>query len=382
MRITSEIFKKSFYYIGAGFDIQPILRFTHLTDTFLYANLLLPLEEVLEWYDRHLNDGDIKIIKRTIIHDFTELDYFELDYNYRSSLSNLDFLHESELEGYLSTFKMAIDLPQYAVIYEIERISLNRKVTLYFFTGEGLASYIALSQNGKIAPIIFCTIQTGVFEHPDSLINNFFKNKDRIKPILWIRGFEPEYDFLNHYNNSLDEIGEFPKKVLDFNHLWSCGWSKSLKTIRSDRFVKGFMTEVEFDRTRKSVTKPAYRLQNHTFHFGPIGKHFNSNEIIVLSKKKKIELNILSINIIFWEDMNITGWSGADSQVDHLFQHIKELGNSQESTIHIIPYCLEDEGELYFKSLCKYNYKTITYLINNLDFIDLRTYPNQIEKME
>ena len=54
MHIDHQTFERSFFYIGPGFDIQPLLRFTHLCDTFLYPNLYLYRRPVEGWYDEAL----------------------------------------------------------------------------------------------------------------------------------------------------------------------------------------------------------------------------------------------------------------------------------------------------------------------------------------
>jgi hypothetical protein len=83
MKITKEIFKESFFSIGAGLDIEPLLRFTNILDTFIYVNLYLDLSKIEKWYDNAFSQDDFEIIDKTIIENFDELDYFELNSNYK-----------------------------------------------------------------------------------------------------------------------------------------------------------------------------------------------------------------------------------------------------------------------------------------------------------
>ena len=50
----------------------------------------------------------------------------------------------------------------------LERIigETSRPLRLIVFSGDGLASYIALGHDGEYAPKVLCTIQTGFLELP------------------------------------------------------------------------------------------------------------------------------------------------------------------------------------------------------------------------
>ena len=53
--------KNVFYYPGAGIDVQPLLRFTHLTDTFFYVNLYLKKEDIIEGIIKSVAKYDVQI---------------------------------------------------------------------------------------------------------------------------------------------------------------------------------------------------------------------------------------------------------------------------------------------------------------------------------
>jgi hypothetical protein len=386
MKITKEIFKESFFSIGAGLDIEPLLRFTNIIDSFIYVNLYIDLTSIEKWYDKVFSQGDFSIIDKTIIENFDEIDCFELNNNYISHLTNPDFISREDLIAYQNTFRSAMHDKQFAIIYKLHRIAVDRNITLYFFTGEGIASYVALSQNGLYAPKIFSTIETGVLEHPESIMNNFFSNPSRKLPLIWIRGFEPRYYPYKFHNNALDSLGVFNKKVLDFNSNWNCGWSYSPRQQSIKRYCKGFTSNEGFLYLKKLELKNDYINPKHSICFSKIEENSSnilSTNCIVISNKTKVDLNDFNGTILYWEDFidvnnsfyYYHSWHkiiNAKKQIEKLNKILIEKKVNFKTTIHIIPYCLEDQGKLYFESVSKINYKTITYASNWFDFIDLK----------
>ncbi len=386
MKITKELFEKSFFSIGAGLDIEPLLRFTNIIDTFIYVNLYIDLTSIEKWYDNVFSRGDFEIIDKTIIENFDELDYFELNQNYISHLTNPDFITREDLIAYQNTFRSAMYEKQFAIIYKLHRKSVNRNITLYFFTGEGIASYIALSQNGLFAPKILSTIETGVLEHPDSIMNNLLSKANRKLPLMWIRGFEPRYYPYGLHNNALDSLGIFNKKNLDFNTKWNCGWTYSPRQQTIERYCKGFTSNEGLLYLKKLELKNDYKNPKHSFFFGKIeenSKNIIYTDCIVISNKTKVDLKEFNGTFLYWEELIDTDNSffysqsspkiiSAKTQIEKLNKILINKGVNSEATIHIIPYCLEDQGKLYYESVTKINYKTITYTPNLFDFIDLK----------
>jgi hypothetical protein len=179
-----------------------LIRFSHICDFFINANLFIEKEEAIEWYDKAFKYcNDIVVIEKQVIDEFDEKDFFELSENYLSHLTNPDFISREDLINYQNTFQQALGLKQYAIIYKLYRKSVDRTLIFYYCTAEGLASYISLSQNGKYAPTVISTIETGALEHPDGILNNIFQYKNKKHPKLWIRGFEPRYSPFRIYNN-------------------------------------------------------------------------------------------------------------------------------------------------------------------------------------
>jgi len=382
MKITTKIFEQSFYNIGAGFDIEPLHRFTHLTNTFIYVNLGLKKDKVIEWYDYALRfSEDIEIIEKTVIDNFDELNYFEMHKNYLSHLTKPDFISTSDLRDYHNTFNWEHKNKHFAIHYKLRRISLNREIDFYYISSEGLASYIALSHNGIYAPKILCTIQTGVLENPEGIMNKMLIQKNYKTPSIWIRGFEPEYYSRNsNRNKALKEKGLFNIKVLDFNRKWICGMSYPAQ--RSfNRYCKAFTTTLQLENLKKHIFNKKFINDKDKIISGSILDHikdFNKYDWLIISKNIYTKLEMKHPNTIFWEDIipKRSFWRythrDASKQINKLKEQLKQNNINNDVALHIIPFCNEDEGALYMKSIKELKNKTYTYLNNMYDFIDLK----------
>lgn len=382
MKITKEIFEKSFFSIGGGFDIQPLIRFSHISDFFINVNLFIEKGEAIKWYDKAFKYcDDIDVIDKQVIDRFDEEEFFELNENYIYHLTNPDFISFKDLNNYQNTFSQAIGLHQYAIIYKLYRKSVDRTLIYYFCTAEGLASYLSLSQNGKYAPVAISTIETGVLEHPNSIINSFFQTKDKKHPKLWIRGFEPRYSPSKIYNNSLDAIELFNNKVFDINSKWTCGWSYSPRQRKVERYCKGFVSEEILFELNTLSLKEEFKSEKHQFLFESLDEkpdRVGKNDYIIISRRTRVILSETHCNIIYWEDFTSPHYwwhmTIAKEQINNLSNILNSLKVDDESVIHLIPFCLEDEGISYYKSIEKLKFKTITYLPNVYDFIDLKSF--------
>lgn len=383
MKITTEIFENSFFSIGGGYDIEPLLRFSHLCDFFVNVNLFLTKTKVINYYDALFNVcNDIEVLEKTVIDEFNEDFFFELNDNYLSHLANPDFISVEELTGYQKTFLQAITLEQYAVVYKLRRMSSKRIITFYYCTAEGLASYVALSQNGRFAPKILCTIETGALEHPDGILNRLFAKETMKKPLLWIRGFEPRYSPFRFPNNALDSYGVYKNKVLDFNSKWKCGWSYSPRQKKMERYCKGYVNDDSLTILKKLSLKPEFISEQHQFLFVTLGDELSTikeKDCVIVSKKTSLNLGDINCNILYWENFtsNYHGWwfFPVQEQFNQLSKKLNTMELKTDTTLHIIPFCLEDEGVAYWNSVKLLNFNTITYLPNMFDFIDLKNAP-------
>jgi hypothetical protein len=382
MKITSAQFEKSYYAIGPGLDIQPLMRFTHLTDTFIYVNLYISKEMVIKAYERYFRWYGFDIVSKEIVNEFDEIDCFELHPQYKTHLLSPDFMTPGEIAEYKNAFKNAIDLPQYALAYKLYKRSTRRMISMYFITGEGVASYMALSQNGRFAPQILSTIETGVLENPESMLNRFFKNNRNKRPLLWIRGFEPRYSNYHLRNNALDELGEFSVKILDFNHLYWCDWCYRPRQKTKIRHCKGFVTPETFEYINSLKFKNEFINENHRFYPGALEQNngnFKPGDILLSCRNFKTNIKHDGAKKLFIEDLldYKQEWKNRN-QVEHdrylekIFDRLTGLNIGKSNVVHIIPFFMEDAGQVYFNTLKNYPFNSITYIKNPFDLIDLK----------
>ncbi len=404
-KITIKEFERSLYYIGAGYDIEPMLRFTHITDTFIYVNLHLSFEEISDWYDEQFElHPDIELLEKELDSSFDETTHFDLHPNYISHLTQPSFINKREAESYYRAFNHAKNDPQWAIHYRLKRKSLNREISLLFLTAEGLASYIALSHNGKYAPKIFTTIQTGILEESEGLMNSYFDNDAVTKPDLWVRGFMPVIpvsrdcfgiEIHRTDNHVLNSAGVFHKVGLSFNHRWVCGqFMESDPT--NERHCKGFISEVREQELFQLKFSALSEKDKHQFKFSSIktgSESISENDIVVVPQSIREKLNIAESQVVNWESIISHRYNYGKGryefsavskpysseffipvaeQLNLLHQELKKRDLNADDTIHIIPYCLEDEGKQYAETLSSWDIKTITYVNSPLDFVDLK----------
>lgn len=188
---------KVFYYPAAGTDIQPMLRFSHLTDTILAPTLSSSLtRERMSWLFSAKCEALNSYYGKTLL-ELVSVDDFDhhLDAEslYVSGAEEIFTLEEQA--AYMEAFQPLVPNKLSATRFVFKRRigRIERRINWIHTTTEGLATLLLLYQcTGKI-PDIICTIQSGVLEYPVGLMKRLF---DRIMryPRLWIRGYWPLED--------------------------------------------------------------------------------------------------------------------------------------------------------------------------------------------
>lgn len=402
-RITTEMFEKSHFSIGGGFDLEPFKRFTHLTDIFINMNLYINEKKVTEWYDKAFEvDQSIEVLAKEVYPNFDAEALFELEPNYTSYAQDFSFMKPNQLASFKEAFHYASS-QSFVVYYELYRPDVNRKFSYYFCASEGLSAYLAMSHNGKFAPKILSTIMTGVLENPDSLMNTLFEKRIQKLPELWVRGFEP-HSYFDYYSNALGEHGVYKHKVLDFNQHWLCGKSYEYQYSRV-RYCKGFSHPSYFEKLKKAMFKDEcftdkHRIVSEPFDFNL--SRFKNGDILVCSHQFKVfGITALEYSIrtkskeptkkifCFWESLEftldakkypkatnfeMTGMTryAVSDQISALKKYVEDNQIPKTATLHIIPHCMEDEGQNYIESIKSIHRKIITYVPGLYDFLDLK----------
>lgn len=386
MKITHEQFQESFYYIAPGKDFEPLLRFSHECRCFLYANLLLTKADVLGYIERFFTENPfLELEKQTVCDDFDEITHFELHPDYRAHLKKGGQLFGGR-EGYSdyrNAFAPALKKEQWMIKLDFRNKRLNRPMALYYFTGEGLASYILLSQNGAYAPKVLATVQTGVLESKsDGTMSRLFELADK-HPSQWIRGFERS-DLFRHgrkYNDALDADPVFNTVGMDFAFKWNVEGSfvdGEYPKSPSIRFCKSFITE---QYAGENLARPFKDFGRNAVAYGDLyelaAKDDVSKTLVITTRHFDADRLRLSggVNLLLWEDIlkNLYPWKSKFS----LKQSLKELTALLKSTdaekVFFVPFGMEDEGELLAEFLSKeYRPRVIVVVNRPLDYRDLR----------
>jgi hypothetical protein len=381
--ITKELFANSYYSIGAGLTLSPMLKMSHLTSDFIFCNLYLTKNEVKRWYDRNIEySNDLSLVEFKEVDDFDELHHFELPYNYTQYLYKPGYISIVEFNGYMSSFQDAKHKSQFCLIYKVFRHSMQKELTLYYITTEGFATLNLMSENGKARmPQIVDCIQCGniIDNGENGLLARFFSQSKVKLPLLWIRGHQPNYSkWENTRSKSLVKAGPMPVVGLDFGTSWTAGNFNPGFRHDPKRYVKGFITE----ELCKKLTEPGLAKKISTskdqISFDSILTHIPiipKDEVIVinryLAKKHHIEGN----NVVIWESIKFSHYNNmvffpASEIVQRLSDYLEKKEFSAK--VHLIPYTTEDQGAAFIQCLSMLKNPTISYLYRPFDIVDLK----------
>lgn len=375
--ISFKEFPNSFFYIAPGFDFEPLWRMSHLCDTFFYANLYYSIEQVKSSIALQLQKSEnVEVISIEIDESFDEVTHFDLHPQFRDHLNHAyRLLTSGEQRDYTSKFLPAHNDQQWMITVKLKRKATGRLLTLHYFTGEGLASYVALSKNGKYSPRVLCTIQTGLLERPNGIITRLLQKFDQ-KPLLWIRGFE-ETHLYESYSNAFSTDELYSQVGLDFIDDWVV--PASYLDIESDnpskRFCKGFITQETFN---ENLAIEQIKINKHTLHFNGIQNivwNTKNRSALFISQKNYSKFSNYLVkcdDYTYWEDC-FDSWVKTKSSNSCIafLQKIDNLKKYKE--IHFIPFGREDEGKLFQEFLKEsLNAEFHIYVHRPIDFFDLK----------
>jgi hypothetical protein len=381
MRISTQDFQNSFFYVGAGKDFEPLLRFSHFTENFLFTNLFLSLHEVRTYAEQFFEENSefIEVIENGTYKGFDEKKIFELHPFYKSHLRNYEFIQE-HFDAYTNAFRPAIDLDRWVLRYKLRRKGVNRPITLYYFTAEGLASYVALSHNGKYVPRVFCTIETKFLERNNGIAHRFFEQLGS-KPMVWVKGSEEALYFKNikygrpQFRSVLQPIEPYSEVGMDFIFHWNCEGSfipncqdYSSKTTRHCKAFISAETKDHLIGMSLPTTGTKGKIERGSL-LNVVQKHHKNNDltVVVLTWPLHKLTQELPENIVclYWEDImryvsaksllarfsdigdgmeykKFSMTKSLPSLDTYIESHVKE----RPSQVIFVPLGLEDEGEI------------------------------------
>jgi hypothetical protein len=220
-KLSTALFQSSIFNIGAGFDLEPIKRFHHITDTFIYTNVYIDCDEIKDWYTKEINkNGGLELI--SVHEEHTASEMFDMG----TSLPSIDaariepFKSNGFWPAFNRTFSFCRAHVPWLLVFSIRIKSTNRVVDLYYFYGEGLSTYIHMSKKGQVSPIGLITVQTGKLEYPQQELDTFFQKA--AKPLFWLRGFWADHCVFQRYG-SLVAKGLYSRIGMKLNHRYKVG---------------------------------------------------------------------------------------------------------------------------------------------------------------
>ena len=383
--ITKELFANSYFSIGAGLTLSPLLKMSHLTTDFIFCNLYLTKNEVKTWYDHNIDRSmDLELLEYKEIHDFDELKHFELPTNYTQYLHKPSYVTLEEFNEYMSTFQAAKNEPQFCLIYKVFRRSVQKELTLYFIVTEGFATLNLMSENGKVRmPKVVECIQCGdvIDDGENGLLARFFSQPNVKMPILWVRGHQPQYGrWGSNKSKALIAAGPMPVVGLDFGTAWIAGnFNSGFKHDRR-RYVKGYITETLCEELMQPSIVDNMSTQKDQIVFASIADQIPLipvDEVIVINEHLANKCQISGDNVVIWESIGLSHhlfqvFSSASKQVNNLAVYLEKLGFGKSCKLHLVPYTTEDQGRAFMESVFQLENPTLTYLYRPFDFVDLR----------
>jgi hypothetical protein len=377
MTLRTHTLPHSLLYLGAGFNWEPLHRFSHLCDTFLYVSLFCSLDEVREALENDLRDNPfLELRGLRVDRGFDETTHFELHPDYRSHLTEAQKrLPQAAAREYSRVFSGAAKDPQWLLEADIRRKGTDRRLRLQYMTAEGMASYIALTHNGRYAPRILVTVQTGCLEKPNGFMTDILEHCEK-KPEIWVRGFEPDYrDRRNPTLSARDRI--YPVPGGDFLFRWEplgvyVGFGE--KNGHGSRHCRAFITE-QMQTHLQGLPLPDY-ARNGILPSGweslppaPSGQ----NHLVVTT-------DAISRRLAFHPSYSVRRWdslmpnNGRPCSMRDSLERLRTLDASGAyEAIHFTPLGMEDEGihlDAFLRETHRARMQAVVH--RPLDLLDLR----------
>lgn len=185
---------KAFYYPACNVDLEPLVRFSHLTNLFVYADWHQPREQVIDAFQNLAGQGHLQGL--ALRDDGREIGKEELGRH--TPMPNGFQLTPEQHREYNNRLA---DAPGYAEPWAREFTflrqvgTLTRELTLIYVSGEALATYAAMFLSRGVAPQFVCTVQSGpgwgggwsLLEQPGGVFEQFLLASPA-QPRFWIRG--------------------------------------------------------------------------------------------------------------------------------------------------------------------------------------------------
>ncbi len=385
---------RTLFYAASGKDIEPLLRFSNICDTFIFSNLYMSFEEVHGFLHRALEEHPLlEIEDEHVDHNFDESTHFELSPDYCRHLASVDGLPTPFLEDYKRTFTQAQAEPQWMITLRLRRRDLGRRIMLHYFTSESLATYILLSHNGRHVPKMLVTVETKVLEMDNDLVPALFRHLGS-RPPLWLKGFQAQRD----WDPSLGMDGDGVLRITEaYPHIgmdcigswlaegeWMGAWGNDTMAV-SGRICRVVATD---EAVQQVQGHPFGSFGDHRIMQGDlfeiVAKEAHPGDWLVATGRllaRRATCGGTRFKSVKWEDIlagkpqRMTGKTMMDESLRALENALTDAARQGElpGQVFLLPLGMEDQGALLADFLKVFKLTHLCVVVRRpFDLVDLR----------
>lgn len=255
-----ENFSQSIFYPAGGTDLQVLLRFSDLSDTVISPTLSMHLippmyDSVFRQKCEHLNRYFGEKVLEYRGYEVLSSNFIEAN---KFIPFPEDVLSKSEREEYVEVFRNFYNQENFVLKYSFDRYigPIKRRVHWIAMNTEGIATFMALVQLSKKHPKIICTIQSGVFEYPNSMMVKLLK-KLNLRTKVWVRGFWDDGFYYTYDNRPITPFPPYTYAVQDYGHWYSNLGQRRVSNEEND-------TSSQLTRVRAFTKDPNFTVPSVT----------------------------------------------------------------------------------------------------------------------
>lgn len=228
--LHSSDFARAFFYAAAGTDLQPLIRFSHLCDTFVFVSVGTHLDPDTVIKSVEEKVSTLNSVYGTFLEQVDEPEMTHLqDLEHEQPAGWQRLFPEVVLREYAEVFSPFAAEENWGYVFRFTRTlgSIKRPLRLIYLNGEAIATYLALSRNGRYAPKVFCSIQSGQLELQSSPMLPVWA-AHQTAPTVWVRGLWQRWGELDCMHR--DRVRSVCAPVGNFKHFGQSyeGWSAKL----------------------------------------------------------------------------------------------------------------------------------------------------------
>ena len=204
--LTPQLFERSYFEIGSGTCVEPLLRFSDKFSEFLFIDFELDVHDVESRLRQAINEikrltrsADIPALELIDLKIFDNLSFSDVELAIsigeafkilRDACGVEEFEYFSNVVNEYRPRQWAIRAQLIRHIRHVDGTYIERPLILWLVGGEGILTYIGMGGLRK-PPRYVSTIQVGLAEQHDGPMGNIFryqKASGGILPDVWIRG--------------------------------------------------------------------------------------------------------------------------------------------------------------------------------------------------